>query len=252
MLPGEEPAGAADTGLDLIQHEQQVVLVADRSQRGQVALVGDVDAAFALQRLDEDGSRLGTNGGAHRLDVVERHVAEAVERSERLSISRIAGGIDGGQGATVEGLIHDDDVGRAVAPRLAPLAADLDRAFGSLCAAVAEEDPGHAGLLENQVGEVELGDRIEVVGDVEQGLGLGLDCIDDARMAVAEVVGGDPGDEVEVLVALVVPDFGSFATHERDGQTPRRHHEDGRLALGSGGHGRNSGNANGQGQSNSD
>ena len=42
---------------------------------------------------------------------------------------------------------------------------------------------------------------------MQQRLGLLLDRFDDARVAVAEVVGGDAGDEVEVLVTLVVPDL---------------------------------------------
>ena len=107
----------------------------------------------------------------------------------------------------MEGLVHDDDLVRSIATGLAPLAADLDCALGRFGAAVAEEDPSHARLLENDVCEVELGNRVEVVRDVQQRLGLLFDRFDDARVAVAEVVGGDAGDKVEVLVALVVPDL---------------------------------------------
>ena len=143
----------------------------------------------------------------------------------------------------MERLIHDDDLGRAVAPGLAPLAADLDGALSRLGAAVAEKNPGHTRLFEDDVGEIELGDRVEVVRDMQQRLGLLLDRLDDSRVAVTEVVGSDASDEVEVLVALVVPDPGALAAHQRDGQTARRHHEYGGLALSGGGHGRHSGYA---------
>ncbi len=63
-LAGEELAGAADAGLHLVGDEKQAVLVAERAQRRQERRAGDADAAFALDRLHEDGGRLRTDGGS--------------------------------------------------------------------------------------------------------------------------------------------------------------------------------------------
>ena len=96
VLPGEHLAGAADARLHFVKHQQQVVLVADLAQGGQVARVGDVDAALALQRLDQNRRRLRADRGANRGDIVERHVAEAVDAAERLAVARGAGRRDRG------------------------------------------------------------------------------------------------------------------------------------------------------------
>ena len=54
MLDGEELAGAAQPGLDLIGDEQRPVLAAQRLNAGEVVLARQVDA-LALDRLDDEG-----------------------------------------------------------------------------------------------------------------------------------------------------------------------------------------------------
>ena len=51
MLIGEPFAGASDAGLDFVEDQQGVVLVAEGAGGFQIRLVGGVDAAFALDRL---------------------------------------------------------------------------------------------------------------------------------------------------------------------------------------------------------
>jgi len=64
---------------------------------------------------------------------------------------------------------------------------------------------------------------------VHQPAGLLADRLDHARVAVPELRDRDAGEEVEVLVALVVPEPGALAAHEFDGIARVRAHE--RLAL---------------------
>ncbi len=54
MLHGEHAAGAGDAGLDLVDDEQDAVLVADGAQFAQKVEGRDVEAALALDRLDDD------------------------------------------------------------------------------------------------------------------------------------------------------------------------------------------------------
>lgn len=58
-LVAEELSCAGDTSLDLVADQQSVVLVTQRSSLLQVVLVGDDDARFALDRLDQEGSHVG-------------------------------------------------------------------------------------------------------------------------------------------------------------------------------------------------
>ena len=64
---------------------------------------------------------------------------------------------------------------------------------------------------------------------MHQAPGLLAHRLDHPRMAVAELHHRDAGEEVEVLVALVVPEPRALAAHELDGVAGVGGHE--RLAL---------------------
>ena len=54
-LAGEQVAGAAEAGLDLVQDQEDARLSADHADLGEVAGGRLHDAALALDRLDEEG-----------------------------------------------------------------------------------------------------------------------------------------------------------------------------------------------------
>ena len=58
-LVGEPLAGAADAALHLVEHQQPVLLVAQLAQALQVLPARRVDAAFALDGLEEHGHHVG-------------------------------------------------------------------------------------------------------------------------------------------------------------------------------------------------
>ncbi len=61
MFHGEELAGASEARLDLVRDQQDAMFVAELAQPHHEFLRRDVEAAFALHRLDDDG------GNARRL-----------------------------------------------------------------------------------------------------------------------------------------------------------------------------------------
>ena len=109
----------------------------------------------------------------------------------------------------MERLVGDDDV--ALRARLAH---QLDRGLVGLRARVAEEhDPAQRTRAQPR-GQAHVRLVVEEVGDVDQPADLLLHRPHHRRVAVAEVVDGDPAQEVEVLHALGVRQHAAGAGDE--------------------------------------
>src|SRR5690606_11038541 len=74
---GQELARAADSGLHLIEDQEQPVLVTERTQPAQRDEREPADAALALHGLNQDGRSFGADCLFYRRDIVERHLVEA-------------------------------------------------------------------------------------------------------------------------------------------------------------------------------
>ena len=123
----------------------------------------------------------------------------------------LPGGGHGGLGAAVEGVESGDYLVGAVALRLAVASGQLHGALDSLGAAVAEEHQVEAAVLDESLGQLQLGNGVELVGGLDQGASLLGDGLGDGRMAVAQLIHRPAGDEVQVLLAVGVPDLGAVA-----------------------------------------
>src|SRR5471032_1910574 len=104
-------AGPAETRVDLVVEQQQAELVADRAQvlqelRGRLS-----DAAFALDRLDQDARGLVVHHVAYDVGVVEGRVQVARRRrAEAFEILLVAGGRERIQQAAVERRLEADQL----------------------------------------------------------------------------------------------------------------------------------------------
>jgi hypothetical protein len=97
------------------------------------------------------------------------------------------------------------------------LAGELERALHRLGARVAEE---HAPLergVGQALGKSHRGLGVEEVAHVHEPARLPADGLDHRRVAVPELHHRDPSQEVEVLVALVVPQARALPAHELHG-----------------------------------
>ena len=111
VLVGEPLAGAAAAGLHLVEDQQQLVLVGQLAQAGEEAGGRNADAAFALDRLDQDGGRLVVDQRDDGAEVAERGVAEAgQQRADALVVLGLGRGGDGAVGAAVEAALEGDDL----------------------------------------------------------------------------------------------------------------------------------------------
>ena len=151
MIAREELAGAAQARLDLVGHEQDVLLATQRGERREPAVGRNQDAGLRLDRLDEHGAGVWPDGAPRRRDVTKRNDPEARrEWPEATAILGRAGEADDGRRAAVEVVLEDDDlrlVGRNALDLVAPAPSRLDGGFDCLGARVHREHHLHAAEL---------------------------------------------------------------------------------------------------------
>src|SRR5947207_10969158 len=121
VLKGKPGAGAAKTGLHLVENEQHAVRIADSPQSSKPSLRWYDDARLALDRFDQHGGGLRRDCALERGEIAERHHAEAgCERSKTIAILGLGRKRDNGRGTAVEIALRNDDLGSAVGNSLDP------------------------------------------------------------------------------------------------------------------------------------
>ena len=138
---GEQAPGPAHAALHFVVDQQQPEFVTDRPQGAQVVQVRRGNAAFALDRFDQNGSGFFSDRRAGLVQIVEGHVVEAVDRrAEAFEVLGVVGGSDGRQRPTVEGVAGADDaVLLRIAVDVVVSARGLEAAFQRFGARIAEE-----------------------------------------------------------------------------------------------------------------
>ena len=166
--------------------------------------VGGVHAALALHGFEQHGGDRRVERRLERVDVVPRHVAEALgQRLERLVLLRLAGGVQRGERAPVERAVgaHDD-----VAAAAAELAGELDartrwprRRSCRRRPARRRRAAGRAWRPPRAAARCRRGSTRAAASR------LVGDRLGDHRVGVPERRDREPGQEVEVAVAVAVP-----------------------------------------------
>ncbi len=87
------------------------------------------------------------------------------------------------------------------------------------------------GQLEELLGEGDLRLGGEEVGDVAERLELLCHGLEDRGVCMAQRVDGDAAEQVEVLLAVGIPDVGALAAYQHGLRRPERVH-DGALVAG--------------------
>jgi len=135
VLDGKHLARAAQACLDLVGHHQGALAGADLSDSLQVAVGGQVDAAFALDRFQDDAGGFGPDGPVQSLQVAEGHVLDPWHQG--LEGLAVAGAARDGQAP--RGLAVEGPLGRHEPRSPGGQARELQRTLDRLGATVAEE-----------------------------------------------------------------------------------------------------------------
>ena len=149
VLVAPEAAAAADPHLHLIEDQQDGALVAELADPGKKGRIARIDAAFALEGLEQHGRHpraiglalleQGFKGG----NVVVGEEAKPLHQGlETLVIFGLARGADRRQGAAVEtGLGREDHRALDAAAGVAVFTGQLDGSLVGLGPGIAEKDP---------------------------------------------------------------------------------------------------------------
>jgi hypothetical protein len=208
VLERKPRSGASGAGLHFVEHEQPLVLIADPAQAGQVIGMTDLDAALALDELDQDRDHVAVTcrDAPHRFEVVERHAHEAREQRFETGLDLAAAGRgEGRHRPAVESLFHDDDRRRLDAFVVPVEARELDRRFVRFATGIAQEHVVHTGDRGEAVSELLLQIDLVDVRSVDERRHLLLEHTGEPRMRVSQAADRDAGKRVEVAPALHVP-----------------------------------------------
>ncbi|MDT4815155.1 hypothetical protein FQZ97_481770 [compost metagenome] len=219
VLVGEQVAATAHAALHLVEHQQCVVLVAQLAGTFQVGLVRRQHAALALHGLQDHGAGLVGDGRLQGLQVVERHMGDALHlRPEAIGIFRLAADGHGEQGAAVEAVGRRDDLVLVRAVDVVGITAgQFERRLVGLGAGVGEEHALGEGGFHQLLGQAQgrfVGEHVGDVPDLARLLGQRPH---QRRVRVAQGVHGDAAGEVDQLSTALVPDSRTFATHRNEG-----------------------------------
>ena len=220
-LVSEEPAGAAHAALHLVEDQHQARFVGERTQALQELVRRRMDAALALDRLDQQRRGLVAHRGAGRIQVVEVHLVEGIHgRLEALEVLGLRAGRDGRERPPVEGVAesHHAVARRRTAAGLID-ACELDRALHRLRAGIAEEHAVREGRGGEPLRKARLRRNVIEVGDVPKLFGLPLQCGDHMRMRVAQAGHADAAAEIQVALAVGRVEVRSLAPLEGEVET---------------------------------
>ena len=142
MLKRKPPSRPAQTGLDLVEHQQRVMLVRDFPQPLEIAVGRDHDAALTQNRFHQDRNAIRPRV-EHRHDRIGVAIGDALEAfNERFETGvdfRIPGGAQGRKRPAMETTVHHHDLGYLRAPLMAEAPRHFDRRFVGLGAGIAEK-----------------------------------------------------------------------------------------------------------------
>src|SRR6266581_3047527 len=244
VLRGPHRAGSAEPRQHLVHDQQRAVLARDRLDRSDEPLGRHHVAGGALNGLDDDRADLAgglvANDVAHKLGARDAavRVAELERAAVAVGVRRQVSTRRERPQVMLELAPDETEHTTSLAVKPAPKADDLRLARGGLgqpqgCldrlrTAGEHLDAREAGGRDGGEQLEELGPRLGGEAAERQPLDLPLQGLHVVRVAVADAPNRDPGDEVDVLVAVLVDEGRARAAghrepgHEGEGLTPRR------------------------------
>ena len=225
VLAAQHLACTGDTGLHLVGDEQHVVLVAQVVAFLQIAIIGHKHASLALDGLDDEGCYLLAIFLESVLKGLGVIVGDADEAWGERAVVGIRAGVvahgDDGDGASVEVALAADDLHLFVVNTFldrTPTTCQLQRGLNGLGTRVHGQHLVIAKVLVDELLVLAECVVVECARGQAQHVGLILERLDDARMAVPLVDCRVGREEVKVFLTLDIPHIDALATMQHHGQ----------------------------------
>lgn len=222
MLVREPTTGTTGATLDFVYHHQPALGIAYLPQSTDIFVMSKADAAFPLNRFDEDRHDIGIVLGDsfHSRQVVKRNSHETGNQGFKSSLHlAVAGGRKRRQRAAMESFLHDDD-GRLFDAFLVSVEpGQFDCRLIGFAARIAKKALIHSRQVGEALAQLLLGADLVKVRGMNQALGLRRECLHQAWVTVPQGIDRDACKGVEVTAALLVENPGPLAMAENDRQT---------------------------------
>ena len=211
----KQVSGTPHPTLHFIKHQQRLVLVAQLAQPLQKFRGGRRDAAFPLNGLDHHGTGVIVHHRFNGVEIVKRHVDDIRRfRTKAVGILRLAANGNGKEGASVKGVMEGDDFGfvRAMT-RGCVVARQLKGGFVGFGAGVHKQHAFGEGGIDDLTPQTQRRFVGEHVAGVPQRFALRFQRVHQRRMAMAQRRHRNTACEINILVALLIPDAAASPFH---------------------------------------
>ena len=143
VLITEQGAGPAETGLNLVEHQQHLHLIAQLPQAFNERRFPRMNTALGLEWLQNHRYRLRIHQAFYRLEIVEfRERDSGQQRSEAFVVLRLPRGGNRPHGASVKRVVHCNKLVLCafLEIRVSPFSRELQRGLPGLRSAIAEKN----------------------------------------------------------------------------------------------------------------
>src|ERR1700722_1363326 len=210
---------APQATLNLVKDQRGAVAVGQRAAFLQELDRALINSAFAENRLQHNRAGFVADGGAQTFEVILLYKSHFFEqRLEPLAMLVLPGERQRSERAPVIGAIERHQAALCRSAGAMPRQPrQLDRAFDRLSSAVGEKCAVESGELTQLLGQRSLIFVVIQIRNMHQLGRLLANRLHDARMRVPQRIHSQPGDEIQVALALQVKQKHALAPAERDG-----------------------------------
>src|ERR1700730_3925490 len=211
MLISKVASRAAETALNLVEHEQRAALFGQAPGEFEKLRMDWTNPALTLNGLDTHSADAGITFPLQIVEIIELDETYAGhERNEWGPVFRLTGCGKRAESASMKRVLHGENapfcLAAAAIIHLRKSAGELERAFPCLSAAIAKEGAIEPGNFGQQPRELRLILVEEKIGNMNQPAGLTFDRRLNSRMAGAERVPSDSAEEIQIALTLRIPE----------------------------------------------
>ncbi len=215
LLIAKETAGAADTSLYFINHQKNILILAEFRQFLYKFFCHGANAALTLHKFNQHCTSFLRNDGTHALHIRFR-IEKAFGQWGKLFMKHIlSGGSQCGNCASVKGILQSHNLAAVFSILiLTVFAGNLNCTFICLCTAVSKKYARHPTSLTELLSCLNCNGAVIQIGKMLNLCRLSGNSCHPLGVAVPQTIDADSGGKVNILFPVCVPCSGIFALYQ--------------------------------------